>query len=176
MAQLEHQWMVWDPSEHGCKNRNTKEGMCFAANRQAKIRARIARCFHVIIHTKSRSDRRHLCQVGETILTPSQPPPVKFPGWMMHGRTCKQYIFRSSNIYFQFYAFWWRSFHMQVRKTKIKRLYGFQISHFYGSFSDDTMAVKGLRTACRKNMTASLSQVIQRDLLLPPLFPSTVCN
>ena len=22
MAQLEHQWMLWDPSDHSCKNRN----------------------------------------------------------------------------------------------------------------------------------------------------------
>ena len=28
-------------------------------------------------------------------LTPSLPQPVKCPGWKMHGRACKQYIFRS---------------------------------------------------------------------------------
>ena len=27
-----------------------------------------------------------------------------------------------------------------------KKAYGFQISHFYGSFSNDIMAVKGLKT------------------------------
>ena len=65
---------------------------------------------------------------------------------------------------------------MPERKTKTQRLTGFKFRTFMGRFQNDTMAVKGLRTACRKNMTASLSQVIQCDLLLPPLFPSTVCN
>ena len=60
-------------------------------------------------------------------LTLSLPQPVKFPGWMMHGRTCKQYIFRSYNIYFQFYAFWWRTFHIHLKKKKKKkRLKGFK--------------------------------------------------
>ena len=30
-----------------------------------------------------------------TRLTPSLPPPVRFPGWKTHGRACKQYGFRS---------------------------------------------------------------------------------
>ena len=34
-------------------------------------------------------------------LTPSLPQPVKFPGSVMHGRACKEYIFRSYNIFFQ---------------------------------------------------------------------------
>ena len=40
-------------------------------------------------------------------LTPSLPQPVKFPGWKTHGRACKQYTFRSSNFYFQCFAFSW---------------------------------------------------------------------
>ena len=54
--------------------------------------------------------------------TPSLPQPVKFPGWMMHGCACKQYIFRSNNIYFQCYVFWWKSFHMPVWKRRQKGL------------------------------------------------------
>ena len=38
-------------------------------------------------------------------LTPSLPQPVKFPSWMMHGHACKQYIFRSYNVYFRCCAF-----------------------------------------------------------------------
>ena len=41
----------------------------------------------------------------------------------MHGRTCKQYIFRSYNIYLQCYAFRWRSFHMPVWKGRRKVLW-----------------------------------------------------
>ena len=37
----------------------------------------------------------------ESSLTPSLPQHVKFSGWKMHGRACKQCIFRSYNIYFQ---------------------------------------------------------------------------
>ena len=32
-------------------------------------------------------------------------------------------------------------------KIQTKTAYGFQISHFYGSFSNDIMAVKGLKDA-----------------------------
>ena len=60
-------------------------------------------------------------------VNPSLPQPVTFPGRMMYERDCKQYIFRSYNIYFQCYEFWWR------------------ISHFYGSFWSDFMAVKELK-------------------------------
>ena len=54
-------------------------------------------------------------------LTPSLPQPVKFPGWKMQGPACKQYIFRSCNIYFECCAFWWKSFHMPVPKKKKKK-------------------------------------------------------
>ena len=53
-------------------------------------------------------------------LTPSLPQPVKFPGWMMNGHTCKQYSFRSYNIFFQCYALWWKSFHTPVPKRRQK--------------------------------------------------------
>ena len=32
-----------------------------------------------------------------SVLTPSLPRPVKFPGWKLHGRSCKQCIFWSCN-------------------------------------------------------------------------------
>ena len=60
-------------------------------------------------------------------LTPSLTQPVKFPGWMMNGHTCKQYIFRSYNICFQCCAFWWKSFHVPVRKRRPK---GLRVSNF----------------------------------------------
>ena len=59
-------------------------------------------------------------------LTPSLPQPVKFPGWMMRGRACKEYIFLSY-IYFQFNAFWWKSFYMPVQKRRPK---GLRVSNF----------------------------------------------
>ena len=61
-----------------------------------------------------------------TSLTPSLPQPVKFPGWKMHGCACKQYIFQSYNIYFECYAFWWKSFHVPVWKKKK----GLRVSNF----------------------------------------------
>ena len=39
----------------------------------------------------------------------------------------KEYVFRSCNIYFQCYAFWWKFFHMPVRKRRQK---GVRISNF----------------------------------------------
>ena len=45
----------------------------------------------------------------------------------MQGRSCKQYIFRSYNIYCQRYAFWWKCFHMPVRKRRQK---GLKVSNF----------------------------------------------
>ena len=54
-----------------------------------------------------------------------------------------EYIFRSYNIYFQCYAFGFKTFHMPVRKMRQK---GLQVSDFalLLSFSSDSMAVKGL--------------------------------
>ena len=60
--------------------------------------------------------------VHRSPLTPSLPQPVKFPGWKMHVRASKQYIFRSYKIWFQCYALWWKSFHMPVRKRRQKQL------------------------------------------------------
>ena len=62
-----------------------------------------------------------------SLLTPSLPQPVQFPDWMMHGRACKRYNCRSYNIYFQCYAFWWRSFHAPVPK---RRQTGWRVSNF----------------------------------------------
>ena len=51
-------------------------------------------------------------------ITPSLPQPVKFPRWKMHGGACKQYIPVLWHIYLQCYAFWWKSFHMPLRKRR----------------------------------------------------------
>ena len=63
----------------------------------------------------------------EQALTPSLPQPVNFPGCMMHGCACKQNIVRSYNTYFQCYAFWWKSFHLPVRRRRQKDL---RVSNF----------------------------------------------
>ena len=60
------------------------------------------------------------CHTVPTSITPSLPQPVKFLGWMVHRRACKQYIFRSYNICFKCYAFWWKSFCMPVWKRRQK--------------------------------------------------------
>ena len=46
---------------------------------------------------------------------------------MTRARACKQYTFRSYNIYFQFYGFIGRSFHTPVRKRRQKDL---RVSNF----------------------------------------------
>ena len=67
-------------------------------------------------------------------LTPSLPQPVKFPGWKMHGRACKQYIFRFYNTpTFNARRFDENLFTCHCEKEN-KKAYGFQISHFYWSF------------------------------------------
>jgi len=105
-------------------------------------------------------------------LTPSLHQPLKCPGWMIHGHASKQHIFRSYNICFQCYAFWWRSCHIPVRKKKTKKVYGFEISNFYGSFSNDIMAMKGLIVSV---WNRQMSREVQRNnirlttLLLQPV-------
>ena len=59
-------------------------------------------------------------------LTPSLHQPIKFLGWNMHRCTCKQFIYRSQSIYFQ-YVFWWKSFHRTMQKIRWKQL---QVSNF----------------------------------------------
>ena len=78
------------------------------------------------------------------ILTPSLSQPVKFPGWIIYGRACKRYIFRSYNIYFfNAMRFDENPFTCQCEKQD-KKDEGFQISRFYWSFSSDIVTVKGL--------------------------------
>ena len=62
----------------------------------------------------------------------------------MRGSACKQYIFRSYNICINAMRFDENPFTFQCEKED-KKAYGSQISLFYGSFSDDIMAVKGLK-------------------------------
>ena len=73
------------------------------------------------------SSRRLWSYFTSLLLTPSLPQPVKFQGWMTFGRACRQYTFRSYNICFQLYAFWWRAFHMPVwkRRQKGSRVWNF---------------------------------------------------
>ena len=83
-------------------------------------------------------------------LTPSLSQLVKYPGWKMHGRACKQSIFRSYNTsIFSAMRLDEDPFTCQRKKKEDKNADGFQISHFYGSFSNDIMAVKGLDTVGR---------------------------
>ena len=62
---------------------------------------------------------------------------------MMHGRACKQYIFRSYNTSIFNSAFDEDPFTCQCEKED-KKAEGFEILHFYGSFSNGSMAVKEL--------------------------------
>ena len=45
----------------------------------------------------------------------------------LHGRTCKQYIFRFCKIYFQRYTFGWKSFYVPMQKRRQK---GLMVSNF----------------------------------------------
>ena len=66
----------------------------------------------------------------------------------MHGRASKQYSFQSYyNSIFNAMRFDKSPFTCQCEKED-KKAYGFQISHFYWSFSSDTMAVKVLIVSC----------------------------
>ena len=56
-------------------------------------------------------------------LTPSLIQPVKFLGWRMHRHACKQYIFQSHNICFQWYALWWWALHMPMQKRRERGLW-----------------------------------------------------
>ena len=53
-------------------------------------------------------------------VNPFTAPACKVFGWKMHWRACKQYIFRSYNIYFRCYTFWWKSVRMPTRKINRK--------------------------------------------------------
>ena len=64
---------------------------------------------------------------------------------MMRGRASKQYIFRSYKTYtFNAMRFDENPFTCQCKREN-KKDSGFQISHFYGSFSSEVRAVKGLK-------------------------------
>ena len=78
-----------------------------------------------------------------SILTPTLPKTVKFPGSKIHGHTCKQYIFRSFNTFtFNAMHFDENPFMYQCEKDD-KQAEGSQILHLYSSFSSDVMTVKG---------------------------------
>ena len=67
-------------------------------------------------------------------LTPSLPQPVKFPGWTMHWRAWKQYIFCSYNTStFKDMRFLWKFWHKSVRKST-KRLKSFKFRTCIGRF------------------------------------------
>ena len=74
IAMLEHQWTLWDPSDHSGKNRNKTQRLCFSANRSAKIWVQTARSFAKNI--ENISDR---CgQVDEAILRRAKLPMTSF--------------------------------------------------------------------------------------------------
>ena len=73
----------------------------------------------------------------------------------MDGRACKQYIFRSCNTStLNALNFDKNPFTCQC-ETEDKNTDGFQILHFYWSFSSDIMAVKGL--SCWSSLLLSFS-------------------
>ena len=83
--------------------------------------------------------------IQSVFLTPSLPQPVRFPGWKMLGRACKQYVFQSCNVYFSMLCIWMSILsHASAKKKKTKKATGFQVLRFYWSFWNDLMAVKGL--------------------------------
>ena len=83
-------------------------------------------------------------QMAGNILTPSLPKPVKFPGWMMDESAWELYFPVLYHL-FSVLSVLMRILSHANAKKKMKKAYGFQILHFYGSFSNDIMAVKGLR-------------------------------
>ena len=62
----------------------------------------------------------------------------------MHGSACKPYIFRSCNICFSMLCVLVEILSHASAKKEDKKAYGFLISHFYGSLSNDIMAMNGL--------------------------------
>ena len=60
-------------------------------------------------------------------LTLSLPQPVTFPGWKMHRRTCKQYIFCPITHLLSMLCVLMKSFHNLMRKRKQK---GLTVSNF----------------------------------------------
>ena len=70
-----------------------------------------------------------------SVLTPSLPQPVKFPGWKMHGRAGKQYIFWSYNTStFNVYVLMKGLLHDASAKKKTGWLKGFKFRTFIGHF------------------------------------------
>ena len=68
-------------------------------------------------------------------LTPSLPRLVEFPGWMMHGRACKQYIFWSKKTFvLNAMSFNGDPFICQRKKKKAKSLKGLKFRTFTGRF------------------------------------------
>ena len=63
----------------------------------------------------------------QDILTPSLPQPVEFPGWKVHGRTCKQYFSGPITHLLSLSTFWCKSFHIPAQKRRQK---GLRISRF----------------------------------------------
>ena len=82
--------------------------------------------------------QKHFNVLGEdeVYLTPSLPQPVKFPGWKMYGRACKQYIFLSCNTsVFNAMPFDGDPFTCQCEKEDTqKRLKGFKFRTLMGRF------------------------------------------
>ena len=79
-------------------------------------------------------------------------------------------IFRSYNIYCQCYAFWWKSFRVPAQKERQKGLQ-FQILRIDVSFSNNIMAVKGLKWTPREDYHTEVSGYVK---VMPTLIQHTV--
>ena len=73
----------------------------------------------------------------------------------MYGRTCKQYIFRSSNFYFQRCGVFLINLSHVSTTRRTKKAKEFKISRYYWLFSSEIMAVKGLN-----NLQVSVTHII----------------
>ena len=107
-------------------------------------------------------------------LIPSLPQPVKLLGWMMHGLACKQYIF-SSPVTSIFNAM---SFDVNPSTCRCekedKKAYWFQISHFYGSLSNDIMVMKGLKLTNKWTWTNKKCWASQTSTMLVTISKTNV--
>ena len=101
----------------------------------------------------------------------------------MYGCPCRQSIFRSYNIHFQSYAFWWRSFHMPVWKRTHKGLRVSNVALLWVVFKwrhgskgvKDQIAptcnymLQHLAAACWKSQTQAAKQLLGHTKILHTL-------
>ena len=108
-------------------------------------------------------------RVGLVSLTPPLPQPVKFPGWKMQRRACKQFIFRSCNTStFSAMRFDQSSFPMLVRKRKKKteRVTGFKFRIFGLNKTYSFIVSIGSTNKYRKHKSSMLIWVLPIDKMI----------